>query len=382
MGLASPPVEEEVLRQERRHDHPDAVVHPPLPEELAHSGVDDRVTGPPLRPRRERALRLGPFGPREGVELLAEAPSRHVRERREDRGVELAPGQLLDERLDRPPPVGAGAEPRLPRLGEEAADPHRPEPQVRREARGPGEVGPVAPGGVGGQRALPEGPPERESLGRPAARVLGRPLGPQAAGRVERDRGERRVEDGRRRRDGERVGARRGLVGLEPAARVRRVDRVRLPRRSQERSRRDRVEVVEDVQGRPGAGEGLSRLGVERSGVRLRVGVGEDRARARLAGEGREPLSRRALPHDEARASGAERGRQVAERVGEEPQPRRREVRGQVEVVEDEDRDDGGVGAERGVERDVVVRPQVPAEPDESDVHPPPVTTGGPGRTS
>src|SRR5688572_3901862 len=55
---APAPVEVEVLDQEAGHDHPHAVVHPRLGAQLAHPGVDDRVTGSALPPGVEPLVGL------------------------------------------------------------------------------------------------------------------------------------------------------------------------------------------------------------------------------------------------------------------------------------------------------------------------------------
>jgi hypothetical protein len=48
-----PPVDVQRLAQEVRHDQPRPVVHPALPGQLAHPGVDDRVSGAALLPGRQ-----------------------------------------------------------------------------------------------------------------------------------------------------------------------------------------------------------------------------------------------------------------------------------------------------------------------------------------
>ena len=54
---SAPPVEVQVLHEEAGRDHPHPVVHPALGPELAHPGVDDRVAGAALAPRREARRR-------------------------------------------------------------------------------------------------------------------------------------------------------------------------------------------------------------------------------------------------------------------------------------------------------------------------------------
>ena len=48
------PVQVEVLRQERRADHADALLHPPRRPQLAHARVNQREPRPPLLPRPQR----------------------------------------------------------------------------------------------------------------------------------------------------------------------------------------------------------------------------------------------------------------------------------------------------------------------------------------
>lgn len=53
ISLAHPPVEEEVLREERSCDHAAAVVHPPTMVELPHRSIDDGITSLALAPGLE-----------------------------------------------------------------------------------------------------------------------------------------------------------------------------------------------------------------------------------------------------------------------------------------------------------------------------------------
>ena len=63
MRCAEPPVEVEILCQEGRRDHPSAVMDEAFVVELAHSGVDDRVTGHAGLPGGERLVVVVPVVP-------------------------------------------------------------------------------------------------------------------------------------------------------------------------------------------------------------------------------------------------------------------------------------------------------------------------------
>jgi hypothetical protein len=56
----APPVQVQVLGEERADDHPHAVVHVRLAEQLAHARVDDRVAGRPVAHRSKRRSASGP----------------------------------------------------------------------------------------------------------------------------------------------------------------------------------------------------------------------------------------------------------------------------------------------------------------------------------
>ena len=64
--LAASPVDQQVLDQKRRRDHPHAVVHPSCRPQLAHPGVDDGVSGLSLGPGNK--IRLG-IAPRQTVKI-------------------------------------------------------------------------------------------------------------------------------------------------------------------------------------------------------------------------------------------------------------------------------------------------------------------------
>jgi len=96
----------EVLGEEARGDHPDAVVHPALLEELAHAGVDDRVAGAPLAPGVDEPVGLGAGVVGQLRELAPQVVPGRVGLVPEDVGVELAPDQLGDVGVRRLRPPG------------------------------------------------------------------------------------------------------------------------------------------------------------------------------------------------------------------------------------------------------------------------------------
>ncbi len=134
VGLARAPIDEQVLRQERRGDHPSAVRQPAGGGKLAHRGIDDRVAGPAGPPRIEGDVVARP---RERVELRPEGRPADGRSMEEDVGVEVTPGEFGQE----PAPALALARGTLGDLGRR----QEAEVEVGRDARGPiGEVEPIA----------------------------------------------------------------------------------------------------------------------------------------------------------------------------------------------------------------------------------------------
>ena len=99
---AQPPVEVEVLGQERRRQQARAVVHEALARELAHAGVDDRVARATVLPGRQR---LGVVAP--AMAARAEVGVRDLRPGREQLRVEVAPAELAHERLGAVPATRA-----------------------------------------------------------------------------------------------------------------------------------------------------------------------------------------------------------------------------------------------------------------------------------
>jgi len=93
-------VDVERLGQEAGDDEPGAVVHPPLPLQLPHSRIDDRVSGTPVAPGRQLLLVAAPMRVVGAVVVVG-----GVGTRGEGLVVEVAPRDLPDER---PRPFGAG----------------------------------------------------------------------------------------------------------------------------------------------------------------------------------------------------------------------------------------------------------------------------------
>jgi hypothetical protein len=125
-GLAPPPVNAEILGQERAHHHTHPVVHPAFPQQLPHARVHQREPGSALGPGGERRVIGGPVqrAAVAGLELLPRVRrvmGQHVL-------VEVAPAQLAAQGRCA---LGCG-----PRPGQLVL--HRPrgqatEPQIRRQ---------------------------------------------------------------------------------------------------------------------------------------------------------------------------------------------------------------------------------------------------------
>ena len=90
------PLQVQVLDEEARHDHPHAVVHPSLAEQLAHACVNDREAGATFLPRLEFTAGLVVL---HRLEVLVVVPPGRVRASVEHVGVELPEGQLASVRL-------------------------------------------------------------------------------------------------------------------------------------------------------------------------------------------------------------------------------------------------------------------------------------------
>ncbi len=148
-ALAVVPVDEQIFREERPHDHAHAVVHPAGFAQLTHARIHNRIAGLPLLPALQR-LRV--VGPGKVFELIAVGFIRN-------RGVvvhhvirKLAPHQLLQIGLGLlvgivgVGPVGDSL-PHLQRTDFAVV-------QIRREPRGAVMVGAVALGFVVGNHVV------------------------------------------------------------------------------------------------------------------------------------------------------------------------------------------------------------------------------------
>ena len=71
--LAFAPVNQQVLDQERRSNHPHPIVHPPSRPQLPHSGIDNGIARPPFGPRNKICVhrRIGYVSPRQFVKRIA-----------------------------------------------------------------------------------------------------------------------------------------------------------------------------------------------------------------------------------------------------------------------------------------------------------------------
>ncbi len=94
MVLPGPPVHQQLLHQERRGDHADAVVHPAGLPQLPHPRVHDRDAGAPAPPGPQ--LRRG-IAERQGGEGRAHRLLRHVGPVEQQVGRELPPQDLAQE---------------------------------------------------------------------------------------------------------------------------------------------------------------------------------------------------------------------------------------------------------------------------------------------
>ncbi|HLM62849.1 MAG TPA: hypothetical protein VK306_01000 [Acidimicrobiales bacterium] len=154
------PVEMEVLHEEAGDDHAHPVVHPPLGQELAHAGVDDREARAPLLPRPERVVGGRPAVDVHRAHGFVEGQAHGVGPVEQHVRVEVAPAQLGAEHV-----VGPGAA----QLCEQLAGVDAAPLEEGRQAGGGVEVGPVAVLGVVAERAVEERPGPRHG-GRLAGR--------------------------------------------------------------------------------------------------------------------------------------------------------------------------------------------------------------------
>ncbi len=133
--LAEPPVDQQVLGQERGRHHAQAVVHIAGLVELAHRGIDQRVAGTRLAPRLEMARRIGP---RQRVVLRLEGmPGSDVGAVPQHLMIEIAPDQFGQPGLRTAPAL-------LPGRGGKLADGDGAEAQVHRQKRRPLDGGEIA----------------------------------------------------------------------------------------------------------------------------------------------------------------------------------------------------------------------------------------------
>ncbi len=350
-ALPHPPVDQQVLHQERRREHPHPVVHPPGGPQLAHAGVDHREAGAAVGPRLERLGVVAP--PQGGVGVLHRALDER-RRGEEQVGVPVTPGQLAHQRA----PAGRGlADDVGGRAGRERA-----EPEVGGELRGTDQIGAVAlvvvavgtVGGLGqaGERTDLAGQ-TRRSLLLVEQRVRHRGGRKRVAGVVE-DAG------------GARFGPRLpGCAGPDPVERGE--DLGEPAGRGAHRARRLHEGAPTGAPRHPGGHEGSGGRGVTAGRVRGDVGVGVDRDRAsgrRLGRHHGDRITRaHAQPPTDIGQPLVERG-DVAEQAGRPTgsgaveQHRVDDVEGQHPVV---------VGRGRRPCR-VVVEPEVAAEPGDAQV--------------
>ena len=93
VSLAMPPVDAEILGQERGDDHAQPVVHPAAVLELAHRRINQRIAGPALAPGGQS---LRPVCPLNGVVLRLEGMTGHVRVAVENHEIEIPPDQFAE----------------------------------------------------------------------------------------------------------------------------------------------------------------------------------------------------------------------------------------------------------------------------------------------
>ena len=352
MGRAEPPVQVEVLREERGGDEPCSVVHRPLGAELAHPGVHDRVAGPPFLPRRERVGVVAP-----AIVTRTEVASCDPGIGIEQLMVEVAPAELAHERLA----AGLGG-----RAVRDLERRQASEVEVRGEARRPldGEV--VAACVVVGEAVAHPAREAGPSLGLTAPREV-RGDGPA---RQVPDPGERPVVDrpggGDRRRCGEDRSPWRGA----PPVPVRGEHAVRPAgapgrdvARGNDRHPWKRPDEDAPLPGRA-AQPSLPRL---REAAHVLAQV--DASRAGLHRDAEHLRDRVPTADDETTAAGRERAPEVGQRLEEEGDTVRGAEAGEQHVVEDEDRDDMGRVLDGGVEGGMVVHPEVPGEEDDGRAH-------------
>ena len=235
----------------------------------------------------------------------------------------------------------------------------RAEVQVRRKARGPGAVGPVAVVGVvrGGRGEETSEQPPGSGL---------------AAGRRERvrssvaPRGDFRKRHARKLRGRERGGRGpgRSLLGGHPLLGERRVDGVGIASVGRDLVRRNEQLVVEEPEFPARVLDRGGRFTIAPLRVRADLGIGVDGLGARLREQCRQRPRGGSRAHDQAAARARQGAGELLEALVQEAESRRPDVRiAGVVVVEDEDRHDPLGVARRVRERGVVRDAQVASEP-------------------
>ena len=363
---APPPVEVQVLHQEAGRHHADPVVHPPLGQQLAHAGVDQRIAGTARGPRGEPLTGPGAVVGAQVVTEPGQGTGGGVGPVAEHVGAELPPGQLGPE------PLRAGARPR-PQSGQDGAGVDAPEPKVGGEPRGPGCPREVPVGGVdvqgAGQKSVEEVPGRRRpGHGELRRRPEGQSLPPRrqpGPGRV----GRLLLEDPRidvavqghhvhQARPGHRVRGRERPPVTEPGPVEGREHLVAPARPGAQGPGGDGIGGADGPQSPSVVGQGPGHGQVPRPPGGPGVGRDHHLGRPGLGGHGRDhpsgvaPAQHQTTP--EVPVEGPERPGQKPSTVGPGP--------GHQGVVDHEEGDDRTVAGRRGQGR-VVVRAQVAPEP-------------------
>ena len=90
------PVHEQILDQEHRRDHPNAVVHKAGLDELSHAGVDNRITRSSFAPRLELAFVVTPV---KSVVFGVEVGIKDMREVKTNGREKIAPNELGEKNI-------------------------------------------------------------------------------------------------------------------------------------------------------------------------------------------------------------------------------------------------------------------------------------------
>src|ERR1700761_4338304 len=97
-SLSRAPIKQQILGQERGHNHAAAIVHVRRVTQLPHRRIDERESRAALAPRGKVLVIVLPFDAR--VRVLERLGHAHVRPVREHVLVEVAPGYLTDPAAD------------------------------------------------------------------------------------------------------------------------------------------------------------------------------------------------------------------------------------------------------------------------------------------